>query len=208
MFLQSFPLRQAHLKRRSRATAAQLSAQSSERPAAPPPRSGPLLSLAWLVSRLLPATPAGAGPDSRRSPRRPRAAHAPLPRPPHLRHRRKVPASGERRRPAALGPDSEQLPARPGSAPRTPPRPGSSSAEGVRGRGRSSPRLPHPRAALSASAAAAAARPLAAARRPARPLASGPPHPRNLASFRAPSRSPPKLSAKMAAPELAGRAAT
>lgn len=96
----------------------------------------------------------------------------------------------------------------PGPAPRTPPRPDSSSAEGVRGRGRSSPRRPHPRAALSASAAAAAACPLAAARGPARPLASGPPHPRNLASFRAPSRSPPKLSAKMAALELACRAPT
>lgn len=94
----------------------------------------------------------------------------------------------------------------PGPAPRTPPRPDSSSAEGVRGRGRSSPRRPHPRAALSASVAAAC--PLAAARGPARPLASGPPHPRNLASFRAPSRSPPKLSAKMAALELACRAPT
>lgn len=110
-----------------------------------------------------------------------RAALAPLmhlsPRPPHLRRRRKVPASRRTLAPRVRSGRTRSS-SRPGPAPRTPPRPGSSSAEGVRGRGRSSPRLPHPPAPLSPPRSPLPPpAPLSAASRPARPFASGPPHP-------------------------------
>lgn len=98
-------------------------------------------------------------------------------RPPHLRRRRKVPASRRALAPRVRSGRTRSS-SRPGPAPRTPPRPGSSSAEGVRGRGRSSPRLPHPPAPLSPPRSPLPPpAPLAAAHRPARPFASGPPHP-------------------------------
>lgn len=156
----------------------------------------------WFLVRLLPAaTPAGAGPDSRRSPRR---SCTPLRGLHTCGSAAKFPRAAYAGAPGALRPDSEQLP-RP--APLHVPRPAPSSAEGVRGRGRSSPfggRTPAPLSPPRPPPLARSPRPAA----PARPLASGPPHPRNLASFRAPSRSPPKLSAKMAALELACRAPT
>lgn len=111
-----------------------------------PPCSGPLLSLACLLARFLRATPARAGQGSGRSPRRPRAPHAHLRGPPHLRRGHKVPTSGVRSElgcaPGGLGAAPQPCP-----APRPPAPPGARGAEqrGVRERGRSSPQRPHPR---------------------------------------------------------------
>lgn len=77
----------------------------------------------WLLARLLPAaTPAGAGPDSRRSVRRPRAAHAPLRGLHTCGSAAKFPRAANAGAPGALRPDSEQLPARPRSTYPAPPR--------------------------------------------------------------------------------------